>query len=98
MLIAAHGATYAAIQRAINQADRDMQNRLPLHYRPGDGALTGYTEALQPHESAGHSLQHLIMADESPAVTRADQGIEKLGEPGRRRHRHSLAAAPFPAR
>lgn len=54
VLIVAHGATYAAIQRAINQADRDMQNGLPLHYRPpGDGCADWVHEALAAARVSG---------------------------------------------
>ena len=34
VLIVAHGATFAAIQRVLHLADREMQNCLPLHYLP----------------------------------------------------------------
>lgn len=34
VLIVAHGATYAAIQRTLGLADREMQNCTPLQYHP----------------------------------------------------------------
>lgn len=38
ILIVAHGATYAAIQRTIGLTDREMQNCAPLQYHPPERA------------------------------------------------------------